>query len=540
MAVVLFLLVAFVWSGLVRAAVDLHQTLSRDTAPYLSWPAYWLAAIVACVLPPVFLVLMVIFPSLKPAFLDGLSLLSAEAALAGEAMPQPAPGASPYMIDPALAGSSSTGAEQQGFDLMAFLVSAFRTVLPVVAPVLAVIYAGGIVFLGLRFAIGRSRVGAIVNRARPEPLLRGNAPVLITDEAMTPFARGGFRPVIILPSCLTDEMDGDRLNGIIAHEGAHIARRDPEWSMGLSVLTILFWVSPFLKSLVDDWRLSAELACDAAALAGASSATRRAYAQSLIDALRIPSQHGGHSGALPCPLAAFSTTELKDEKMRLSRILKTSSVKAIGLREKLTLGAAAMALALAGCAGAATMTADNAPEAPTRLSAPAVPTEMTAPVEPTEPTRLAMVEPTAPPALALDGVETDIAMVNNMEQDGLFQQVITYEDGTRLVRDWDDLSEEEKAAIREDMAQAEEDLAQARIDIEEARVEIEMAREEVARELAEIERDHELTAEERLEIQQEVERELARAQEEIERARAEIEREVTEMRKQQEKLQDDQ
>jgi len=527
MAIVLFLLVAFVWSGLVRAAVDLHQTLSRDTAPYLSWPAYWLAAIIACVVPPVFLVLMVLFPSLKPAFLDGLSLLSVEAALAGEAMAQPAPGALPQSVDPAIAASSSMAAEQQGFDLMAFLVSAFRTVLPVIAPVLAIVYLGGIVFLGLRLAIGRSRVSAIVNRARPEPMLRGIAPVLITDEAMTPFARGGFKPSIILPSCLTDEMDGDQLNGIIAHEGAHITRRDPEWSMGLSVLAIAFWVSPFVKSLIDDWRLSAELACDAAALSGASTATRRAYAQSLIDALRIPSQHG----ALPCPLAAFSTTELKDEKMRLSRILKSNSVKAIGLREKLSLGAAAMGLALAGCAGAATMTADDAPQAPTRLSAPTAPTE---------PTRLAMVEPSAPPSVELPEDVEAIVMINNSEApDGRFKQVITYEDGTRVERDWDDLGEEEKQAIRDDMAQAEKDLAQARIDIEEARVEIDMAREEVARELAEIEIEKEISEAERREIEEEVERELARAQVEIERAKAEIEREMEEMRNRREKLQED-
>lgn len=535
MAIVLFLLVAFVWSGLVRAAVDLHQTLSRDTAPYLSWPAYWLAAIIACVLPPVFLMLMVLFPSLKPAFLDGLSLLSAEAALAGEAAAQPAPVVLSNEVDPVSGASFVRITEQErGFAVMPLLGDIMRAILPLLAPVLAIVYVGGIVFLGLRLAIGRARVAAIVNRARPEPMLRGTAQVLITDEAMTPFARGGFKPAIILPSCLTDEMDGDRLNGIIAHEGAHITRRDPEWSMGLSVLAIIFWVSPFVKSLIDDWRLSAELACDAAALSGASTATRRAYAQSLIDALRIPSQHGNNHGALPCPLAAFSTTELKDEKMRLSRILKTNSVKAIGLREKLTLGAAAMALALAGCAGAATMTADDAPDAPTRLSAP------TAPTEPTEPMRVAMAEPAAPPAVELPEGVDGIVMLNNSEApNGNFKQVITYEDGTRVERDWDDLSEEEKEEIREDMREAEEDLAEARIDIEEARVEIELAREEVARELAEIEIEAELTEAERREIQEEVERELARAHEEIDRAQAEIEREMEEMRRRRAEMQDD-
>ncbi|GGD08851.1 M56 family metallopeptidase [Aquisalinus flavus] len=492
MAIILFLLVAFVWSGLVRAAVDLHQTLSRDTAPYLSWPAYWLAAIIACVLPPIFLVLMVLFPSLKPAFLDGLSLLSMETALAGEATALPAPDSLRHPADPAIVSLTATERET-GFILLPPFAGIFRTILPFIAPLLALVYVGGVVFLGLRLAVGRSRVEAIIARARPEPTLRGPAPVLITQEAMTPFARGGFTPAIILPSCLTDEMDGERLNSIIAHEGAHIARRDPEWSMGLNVLAILFWVSPFVRSLIDDWRLSAELACDAAALKGASTATRRAYAQSLIDALRIPSQHG----ALPCPLAAFSTTELKDEKMRLSRILKGSGVKAIGLRERLTLGGAAMALALAGCAGAATMTADQAEE-------------KTAATDP-KPHRVITVHPAASGDEVRVGTSaSDVLTINNLGDDeGRIRQVIVYRDGTKTVREWDDMSAEEKAEIMQQIEQADREMSLTRIEVNKARDEIDSARMDIEKARVEIGNVEGLSDAEKARVDAEIERALA-------------------------------
>ena len=76
------------------------------------------------------------------------------------------------------------------------------------------------------------------------------------------FTAGLLTPRVYVAEALARELPAEELAAVIAHEGAHIARRDP---LRLGVLRALactlFWI-PALRRLADDMRDQAELAAD--------------------------------------------------------------------------------------------------------------------------------------------------------------------------------------------------------------------------------------------------------------------------------------
>ncbi|TAJ63961.1 M56 family metallopeptidase [Brevundimonas sp.] len=140
------------------------------------------------------------------------------------------------------------------------------------------------------------RLSAVIARAEhPSPALATmvGAPdrpgqsliVRVSPEVPEAFLAGLLRPVLILPSSLIG-CPPDHVRAVVAHEMAHLRRRDltAMW-LEETALTVMA-ANPLLTMLHARRRLAREEACDALALAGATSGTRRAYARTLIDALR--------------------------------------------------------------------------------------------------------------------------------------------------------------------------------------------------------------------------------------------------------------
>lgn len=79
---------------------------------------------------------------------------------------------------------------------------------------------------------------------------------------------GAFRPRIYLAAALGARLTAEQLAAVLAHEGAHVARRDP---LRLSVLRFLactlFWL-PALRRLTDDLADEAEVRADDCAARG--------------------------------------------------------------------------------------------------------------------------------------------------------------------------------------------------------------------------------------------------------------------------------
>jgi hypothetical protein len=81
------------------------------------------------------------------------------------------------------------------------------------------------------------------------------------DDLASPFAARGRR--IVLPRWACELLDREQLRAMLAHETAHLARRDPLWKLATAVWCSLLWFLPpaaLARRRLDE---TAELACDA-------------------------------------------------------------------------------------------------------------------------------------------------------------------------------------------------------------------------------------------------------------------------------------
>jgi beta-lactamase regulating signal transducer with metallopeptidase domain len=88
--------------------------------------------------------------------------------------------------------------------------------------------------------------------------------------------------VIVLPRKLLDSLDDDAIRSILAHELAHLKRRDHWTNLVALAIATLFWWNPVVWLV--RWRLSAasEASCDALALERLGG-SRRSYAETLLN-----------------------------------------------------------------------------------------------------------------------------------------------------------------------------------------------------------------------------------------------------------------
>lgn len=114
---------------------------------------------------------------------------------------------------------------------------------------------------------------------RPPPLLG------VADLPGGPLLLGMFRPVIVLPASWlaspTDRPSADQLRLMLAHELAHVRRRDLWWNALAAVCHGLLFFHPLAWLAAREYALARESACDAAALA-ATGARPADYGQMLL------------------------------------------------------------------------------------------------------------------------------------------------------------------------------------------------------------------------------------------------------------------
>ena len=121
--------------------------------------------------------------------------------------------------------------------------------------------------------------------ARISKLLRiKSVPALrISDETDAPFAMGAFRPVIVMPRAITEQLQPDQMTIVIAHELAHIRRRDLLIGWFESIVSIVWWFHPALWWLRKSLRKTREDCCDDLLLAHQLAEPER-YCETLIEA----------------------------------------------------------------------------------------------------------------------------------------------------------------------------------------------------------------------------------------------------------------
>lgn len=135
-------------------------------------------------------------------------------------------------------------------------------------------------------------------RVATATLLREN--IKQSERVASPFVLGLFRPIIYLSYGVADE----DLTYVIAHEKAHIRRKDHWWKPVGFVLLAIYWFNPLLWIAYGLLCRDIETACDEKVIREMGKEERRAYSAAL---LRCSVRHRGIAA---CPLA-FGETGVK-------------------------------------------------------------------------------------------------------------------------------------------------------------------------------------------------------------------------------------
>ncbi len=114
-------------------------------------------------------------------------------------------------------------------------------------------------------------------KTKESVVLQGN--VYLCDRIDTPFILGLFRPRIFLPS----SMEESDVNHVLAHENAHLARRDHWWKpLGFLLLTV-HWFNPVLWLAYVLLCRDIELACDEKVIRDMDVQNKKDYSSALIN-----------------------------------------------------------------------------------------------------------------------------------------------------------------------------------------------------------------------------------------------------------------
>ena len=188
----------------------------------------------------------------------------------------------------------------------------------------------------LRLVVGHARLGGIARRART--IDSGPVRLVTTAELDSPATWGVFRPIIALPSGAASWSEVERAD-VMAHELAHVRRRDVLTQTCADVLCAALWLHPAVWYARGRLRAEGERACDDAVLAAGGDGMR--YAETLFAIARR---------ARPVA-AAVGIGRARELEARLRavldpRVLRQSSR---GAMTAIPLGVIAAASAIAAC-----------------------------------------------------------------------------------------------------------------------------------------------------------------------------------------------
>jgi beta-lactamase regulating signal transducer with metallopeptidase domain len=165
---------------------------------------------------------------------------------------------------------------------------------------------------------------------------------------------------LLMPAALLSRLDTEECRAVVAHELAHLKRRD-HWIRYLeSAATLLHWWNPLLWWVRRRLRLAEETSCDALALA-AFRGSPRTYAEGLLKTLDFLVA----SGSPGVPAVATGAGEAHQLKERLTMILSHRRPATTTPLQRWTLAAFALVALLVAPAGSDADLAAHEPPAAT-------------------------------------------------------------------------------------------------------------------------------------------------------------------------------
>ena len=182
---------------------------------------------------------------------------------------------------------------------------------------------------------------ALVRACAAELAITHPPAVIDAPAGMFPLLVGLWRPALLLPVNLPEQLDDRQIRLVILHELMHQRRHDVAANWLLSLLAAMHWFNPVLWWAFRWIRIDRELACDAAVIRRATLAERRTYAQLILNLVESLSRRELPAGAVGI------CEDGRQIKRRLAMIMHPGSVS-----RRTTVLAALLALA----AGAITLT----------------------------------------------------------------------------------------------------------------------------------------------------------------------------------------
>lgn len=216
--------------------------------------------------------------------------------------------------------------------------------------------------------------------------------VRVAAARIAPAVTAAPRPEIVLPGELLANLPDAQIDALLAHELAHVKRRDP-WLRPLELLIVaLWWWHPVAWWARRNLRAAEERACDALVVRQRPDRAR-AYADALVSAAAflVPPRP-----EVPALATGFGVRQLEE---RLTMILHRSPERPLDRRALFAAGVVlGLALLVAPTTDVPAATPDDvAPPAPAAAIAPPRPTPpLPAPVAPPEPFRVAPPAPLPP------------------------------------------------------------------------------------------------------------------------------------------------
>lgn len=211
-------------------------------------------------------------------------------------------------------------------------------------PLLALLYASGLLLLSFRLIRELLRVGYLRRQVMlPESLLqdrflelkekagiRREVVLGLSQQVQVPVMLGYLKPVVLLPLSLMSRLDMQQLEAILLHELAHIRRQDYLWNILQMIMETLLFFNPvtwWLSSLIRDER---EHCCDDYVLQQTGRSLPYAHALLALEEYRMVRYTaamqalGGKKNSLLNRIKRI--TAMKQHKEKSQKILATVTV----------------------------------------------------------------------------------------------------------------------------------------------------------------------------------------------------------------------
>lgn len=155
---------------------------------------------------------------------------------------------------------------------------------------------GGVIWLAvLVLLLAIAAVTVVRNAREARDAVHWRDDVYLSDRIDAPAVYGVARPRILIPAAMANA----DLTHILAHERAHVRRRDNLWRLAALIIACVHWFNPVVWLFLGRFLADAELACDESVLDRLPDSQRKAYAHALVDAaetrLTLASAFGGAS-----------------------------------------------------------------------------------------------------------------------------------------------------------------------------------------------------------------------------------------------------